>query len=284
MASSQDQVKTDPMPVYFLSHGGPNLLDNKDYPPDQPIAKGLAKIGDEIKNLSPRGMVVVSGHWEATHDSLQVNGKSPLPQPLIYDFYGFPSSFYKEEFPHKVDPKLTHEVVKLFAERDIKIDTVDRGLDHGVWVVLKRAGLANADFPIIQLSLFRNDSMEKHLELGRALAPLREQGIVIVGSGMAVHNLRDLFGPDGSASGGVRPYVRPFDKEIEQAMTDVPSNQRWQTVAALARSDYLHKAHPTLEHLLPLHVAVGAAGPNANAKKMLEAYELSVSWSCYCLL
>ncbi|KAJ2800477.1 hypothetical protein H4R20_004047 [Coemansia guatemalensis] len=281
MSTFEDQAEEGVMPVYFLSHGGPSLLDDNDYPPEQPIAKGLAKIGDEIKELRPRGMVIVSGHWEAGHDSLQVNGKSPLPQPLIYDFYGFPSWMYKEEFPHKVDPDLTQEIVKLFAERDIKIESVDRGLDHGVWVVLKRAGLANADFPIVQLSLFRNDSMEKHLELGRALAPLREQGIVIVGSGMAVHNLRDLFGPGGSASGGVRPYVRPFDKDVEQAITGVSSSERWKAVAALAHSDNLRKAHPTLEHLLPLHVAVGAAGPEASAKKMLEAYQLSLSWSCY---
>ncbi|KAJ2158375.1 hypothetical protein GGF46_003823 [Coemansia sp. RSA 552] len=268
-----------PMPVYFVSHGGPNLLDDGDYPPTEPIAKGLRAIGDEIKALKPRGLVVVSGHWEAGRNNLEVNGKGPLPQPLIYDFYGFPSWMYKEQFPHQVDGQLTQRVVELFAERNVDIEAVDRGLDHGVWVVLKKAGLAGADFPIVQLSLYHDDSMEKHLRLGEALAPLRDQGIVVVGSGMAVHNLHDFFGP-GASPNGVRPYVAPFDKEIERAVTSA-SEKRWKAVAALAGSDNLRKAHPTLEHLLPLHVAVGAAGPSALATKMVEAYQLSVSWSCY---
>ncbi|KAJ2611921.1 hypothetical protein H4S08_002929 [Coemansia sp. RSA 1365] len=278
--SIQDQAESI-MPVYFLGHGGPNLLDDNDYPPNQPIANGLARIGDEIKNLNPRGMVIITGHWEAGHDSLQINGKSSQPQPLIYDFYGFPSWLYKEEFPHKVDPKLTQEVAKLFVEHNIKIDVVDRGLDHGAWIVLKRAGLENAKFPIIQLSLYRNDSMEKHLELGKVLAPLRSQGIVIVGSGMAVHNLPDYFEAHRFPSNSLYPYVIPFDKEIDHAIITVPSNQRWKATKDLAHSSYLKKAHPTIEYLLPLHVVVGAAGPEASAKKMLEAYQVSVSWSCY---
>ncbi|KAJ2365362.1 hypothetical protein H4S01_003287 [Coemansia sp. RSA 2610] len=272
--------RSSSMPVYFVSHGGPNLLDDHEYPPTEPIAKGLRAIGDEIRALQPRGMVVVSGHWEAGASSLQVNGKSPLPLPLIYDFYGFPDAYYKQQFPHHVDPQLTRQVVEQVTKSGIDIEAVDRGLDHGAWVVLKKAGLADAPFPIAQLSLFHSDSMDAHLRLGEALAPLRDQGIVIVGSGMAVHNLRDLFGPGGSRSGGVRPYVEPFDKEIERAVLAPPAERR-QAVAALADSQLLRQAHPTLEHLMPIHVAVGAAGQSQSVTKMLEAYQLSLSWSCY---
>ncbi|KAI9503828.1 Extradiol ring-cleavage dioxygenase, class III enzyme, subunit B [Coemansia spiralis] len=269
------------MPVYFVSHGGPNLLDDTEYPPNGPIGKGLRQIGSEIISLKPRGMVVVSGHWEASPHALQVNGKAATPQPLIYDFGGFPQWLYKEQFEHEVDPKLTQQVVELFARENVEIDAVDRGFDHGVWVVLKKAGLAGASFPIVQLSLFQNESMEDHLRLGEILSPLRDQGIVVVGSGMAVHNLRDFFGSQGSSSNGVRPYVEPFDKEIEKAILDTAPESRRKAVADLAKSANLRKAHPTLEHLLPLHVAVGAAGTEARPKKMLEAYQLSVSWSCY---
>ncbi|KAJ2347139.1 hypothetical protein GGF43_004824, partial [Coemansia sp. RSA 2618] len=105
------------------------------------------------------------------------------------------------------------------------------------------------------------------------------QGVVVVGSGMAVHNLRDLFGLRGPQP-GVRSYVEPFDKEIERAVS-ASAGERRQAVAALAGSKYLRQAHPTLEHLMPLHVAVGAAGGSAQATKMLEAYQVSMSWSCY---
>ncbi|KAI8319591.1 Extradiol aromatic ring-opening dioxygenase, partial [Martensiomyces pterosporus] len=268
-------------PVYFVSHGGPNLLDPNQFPYDEPVGQGLKKIGDEIRALNPRGMVIVSGHWEAGRNSLQVNGKSPLPQPLIYDFYNFPAWMYKETFEHQVDPKLTQQVVDLFSKSSVEIEAVDRGLDHGVWVVMKKAGLANAGFPIVQLSLYHNESFEDHIRLGEILQPLREQGIVVVGSGMAVHNLRDLFGPNGSRTGGVRSYVKPFDKEIDQAVLGNSGETRKEAAAGLARSEYLRQAHPTLEHLFPLHVAVGAAGDAKRATKLVEEHVLSLSWSCY---
>ncbi|KAJ2381372.1 hypothetical protein GGI05_006006, partial [Coemansia sp. RSA 2603] len=98
--SQSPQSASPEMPVYFVSHGGPNLLDPKDYPSDQPIAQGLAKIGRDILALRPRALLVLSGHWEAGPASLQINGKSAQSLPLIYDFYGFPPSFYKEQFAH----------------------------------------------------------------------------------------------------------------------------------------------------------------------------------------
>ncbi|KAJ1807274.1 hypothetical protein LPJ75_004844, partial [Coemansia sp. RSA 2598] len=236
---------------------------------------GLSKIGKEILELNPRALLVVSGHWEAGASTLQVNSKSGIQQPLIYDFYGFPSWMYKEEFPHRPGPELARQVSGMLGAAKIPTETVDRGLDHGVWVVLKKAGLANAPFPIVQLSLFHNDSMDKHFELGRLLAPLRDQGVVIVGSGMAVHNLRDLF---TSRSQGVPAYVPIFDKQIEAALG---CENRKKAMVDLEFSDYLRKAHPTLEHLMPLHVAAGAAEASPKVKKMLEAYQLSLSWSCY---
>ncbi|KAJ2174926.1 hypothetical protein GGF45_003994, partial [Coemansia sp. RSA 551] len=181
------------------------------------------------------------------------------------------------QFPHTVDPQLSQRVAELFKAQNVPIDTVARGLDHGAWVVLKKAGLANAPFPIIQLSLYKNESMDMHVQLGETLAELRKEGIVVVGSGMAVHNLRDLF---GSRSTSLRSYVEPFDKQIEQAVLG-PSSERKNGVLQLKQSKLLRQAHPTLEHLMPLHVAVGAAGDQSKAAKMLEAYQVSMSWSCY---
>lgn len=287
MTSAISNTQPNPsaeMPVYFLSHGCPNLLDKSQYPFSEPIGKGLRQIGNEIRGLNPRGMVVISAHWEAGRSTVQINGKSAIPQPLIYDFYGFPDWFYREQFRHRVDPALAQQVVRAVSQYNIEIEPVDRGLDHGVWVSLKKAGLDNAQFPIVQLSLFANESMEDHVRLGKSLASLRHQGIVIVGSGMAVHNLRDMRGPEGNI---VRAYVEPFDKEIERAvMTEQQEEDRIvATVLELGQSKLLRKAHPTLEHLLPLHVAVGAATTAGTSKikgeKLLEAYQISMSWSCY---
>ncbi|KAJ1957153.1 hypothetical protein GGI12_005104 [Dipsacomyces acuminosporus] len=270
-------LQQDLAPVYFLSHGGPTLLDETKFPYDEPIGKGLKEIGDDILAYKPKGVVIISGHWEAGSNYLQVNGKDGKVQPLIYDFYNFPSWYYKEQFEHQVDERLTQQVADLVSSAGIDIESVDRGLDHGVWVALKKAGLENAGFPIVQLSLYQNESAEDHIRLGEILQPLREQGIVIVGSGMAVHNLRDMWGSDE-----VRPYVKPFDREVENAVVNVSSgDERKKQVADLLHSRFLRQAHPTLEHLLPLHVAVGAAGDSKKVTKLSEQYDVSLSWSSY---
>ncbi|KAJ2720483.1 hypothetical protein GGI07_004566 [Coemansia sp. Benny D115] len=268
-----------PMPAYFVSHGGPNLLDDADYPPAHPVSQGMRRIGQDILAHRPRAMLVVSAHWQSpTRTGLQINTKSPEPHPLIYDFGGFADWLFREQFAYTPDPGFSAEVADLVRSAGISTDQVDRGFDHGVWVVLKKAGLDNAPFPIVQMSLFAHESMPAHVRLGEILEPLRHSGVVIVGSGMAVHNLRDLF---TSRSSGVRSYVDPFDKEIEAAVLKPVGKDRNAALEALEHSDLLRRAHPSLDHLLPLHVAAGAATGASTPEKLFDHYELSLSWSCY---
>ncbi|KAJ2725115.1 hypothetical protein GGI07_001485 [Coemansia sp. Benny D115] len=277
--SSEPQA---PMPAYFIGHGSPYLLDEAQYPPDHPVSQGMNRIGQEILAQRPRAMLIVSAHWQSEKSGcstgVQINSMSPTPQPLIYDFKGFADWLYRVQFAYKPDTSFSTEVTNLLRSADIPVDQVDRGFDHGVWAPLKKSGLDNAPFPIVQLSLFAGESMSAHLQLGKVLGPLRYEGVVIVGSGMAVHNLYDYF---SARSSDVLSYVEPFDREVDAAVLQPLGTNRNAELVKLKQSKLLSTAHPTLEHLLPLYVVVGAAFSAAETEKMLENYEISISWSCY---
>ncbi|KAJ1921709.1 hypothetical protein H4219_000442 [Mycoemilia scoparia] len=272
------------MPVLFLSHGGPNLLSDDEYPLDEGIGKELQRIGKHItEEIKPKMVLVISAHWQAEPNAVHINQQQFTP--LIYDFYGFPAKYYSATFEHIGSPELAHNVVNLLQSQKINAKTVNRGMDHGVWVALKKAGLEKAKFPIVEMSLYNNESMEKHIELGKALAPLREQGVLIIGSGMAVHNLRDLW----NARDSVPDYVPKFDKQLDDivlksraAENESIADVRARGATELAKSPYLRRAHPALEHLLPFHVVIGAA-EDSKARKLAKLFELSLSWSCYML-
>ncbi|KAJ1672891.1 hypothetical protein EV182_006283, partial [Spiromyces aspiralis] len=205
----QQAPRPSRMPVLFLSHGGPNLLSDEEYPLDRGVGKGLREIGTYIRNLKPRAILIASAHWQAEPEVIHVNQQQITP--LIYDFYGFPDEYYSQTFNHVGSPELARQVVETLGRDGIMARAVNRGMDHGAWVVLKKAGLENAGFPIVEMSIFRSDDMQRHIDLGRALASLREQGVLIIGSGMAVHNLRDMWGISQ-----VPDYVPAFDKHLDE--------------------------------------------------------------------
>jgi aromatic ring-opening dioxygenase catalytic subunit (LigB family) len=192
-------------------------------------------------------VLVISGHWENSLPTLNVAGKPGL----LFDYYGFPEHTYRLKYPAAGAPDLAERVRKLLADAGFQTDVESkRGLDHGVFVPFMLI-YPNADVPILQLSLQSSLDPTLHLALGQALATLRDQGVLIVGSGMSYHNLADMFSGRGAVA------ATAFDAWLEDAVRDpVNRNQllaKWREAPGGAAS------HPREEHLIPLMVAAGAA-------------------------
>lgn len=198
----------------------------------------------------PRAILAVSAHWNT-----RVPAVSASPQPeTIHDFHGFPPPLYELAYPAPGAPELAAEV----AERvpGIHVDR-ERGLDHGAWSPLS-AMYPAADIPAIQLAVMPQASAEDHYRLGRMLRPLTRRGVLVLASGGLTHNLRDIVGD--AADGEVLPYVGEFRDWFARALErrDLPALFDWRRQAPHAA-----RAHPSPEHLLPLYVALGAAGDDA---------------------
>jgi aromatic ring-opening dioxygenase catalytic subunit (LigB family) len=237
-------------PVFFLSHGGgpwPWL--------DGPFREGFAWLEASLKALPaqlpepPRAVLAVSGHWEEAEFTV-----SSAAQPgMVYDYYGFPEHTYHISYPAPGDPALAARVRELAAAAGIAVAyDPARGFDHGTFSMMQPIR-PEADLPVVSLSMKLGYDPAAHLALGRALAPLREEGVVIMGSGLSYHNLR-MF--DARAA---EPSAR-FDAWLRQTLLDLEPEAR---AAALERWDqapFARVAHPREDHLIPLMVAVGAAG------------------------
>ncbi|OIW28158.1 Extradiol aromatic ring-opening dioxygenase [Coniochaeta ligniaria NRRL 30616] len=262
-------------PVYFLGIGGPNFMEATDHPA---YAK-LAEVGREITTrVKPKAVVVFSAHWQAGPTKLQINAAEETD--LIYDFHGFPPHYYKYHYPNRGSPEVADKVVEKLAATDIEVEKVKRGLDHGVW-----AGFMVAfdpkknplNVPIVQVSLFANEETDRHYRVGQALESLRDEGILIIGAGMAVHNLRDFRATRGS--GQTMPYAFTFDEALKEAATAKPVERQARMLALMERGD-ARQAHPTLEHILPIYIAAGAAGTDVG--ELLWTFpEASLSWAQY---
>lgn len=177
---------------------------------------------------------------------------------------------------------MAKEVCNVLEEKGVACERERRGLDHGVWVPFKclfnpKTNPIPTSIPILQLSLYNNENASLHYSLGKALAPLREQGYLIICSGMAVHNLRDLrftFGTDK-----VMDYVHTFDEALRQAVAEAePGEGRRVAMEQLVSRSDARKAHPTFEHLLPIFVAAGAA-EKEKAERVWTLGEMSMSWA-----
>ncbi|WP_397451981.1 DODA-type extradiol aromatic ring-opening family dioxygenase [Pseudomonas sp. NA-150] len=231
-------------PSLYISHGSPMLAL-------EPGASGpaLARLAAEMPR--PRAIVIVSAHWES--QELLVNGN---PQPETWhDFGGFPAALFAVQYPAPGLPTLTHEVGELLsaAGLPVRIDT-RRPFDHGVWVPLSLM-YPQADIPVVQVSLPSRQGPELQTRVGQALASLREQGVLVIGSGSITHNLRELDWQAGPES--VEPWALEFrDWVVDKLASDDEA----------ALHDYRRQAphavknHPSDEHLLPLYFARGAGG------------------------
>ncbi|MEQ1590068.1 MAG: class III extradiol ring-cleavage dioxygenase [Gallionella sp.] len=240
------------MPTLFVSHGAPTL-------PLEPGETGAAwqKIAAFIPK--PSAILVISAHWETDIPTV-----SSVVQPeTIHDFSGFPQILYELQYPAPGAPELAKSIVELLQQAGIPVRLSNtRGLDHGVWVPLSLMYSA-ADIPVTQLSLQPNRNPAWHIALGRALQSLREQGVLIIGSGSITHNLRAIF---QHRQGDVVPsWVTEFCDWIAEKIKvgDVEALSNYRNLAPHAVQN-----HPTDEHLLPLFVALGAAGSLEAAQRI----------------
>ncbi|KAJ5698980.1 hypothetical protein N7462_000985 [Penicillium macrosclerotiorum] len=262
-------------PVYFLSHGGPNVM----YDTEHPAYRKLGEIGREITTkVKPRAVVVFSAHWQGGRDTIYVNTAEMTD--LIYDFYGFPDHYYKEKYPNVGSKEVAHKVLDALKATGIEAQGVKRGLDHGVWASFKCAFEPESNplnVPVVQVSLFNTEDPEQHYRLGQAVAKLREENILIIVSGMAVHNLRDLRFSFGNSR--PMPYTVSFDEALKEAVTKLPA-EREKAMADLLKRPDARQAHPTFDHLLPIHIGAGAAGVDLG-KRLWTLKEGSMSWAQY---
>ena len=242
----------DRLPTLYIPHGGGPcfFMEWTMGPRDtwDSMASWLSGLGAMVAK-KPRAIVVISAHWET--DEFMVTGQGK--PPLLYDYYGFPPHTYQIEYGAPGSPGLAADIRDLLSDAGFPSRSDDsRGLDHGVFVPFKLI-YPEADIPIVQLSLKADLDPEAHIEAGHAIAPLREQGVLIVGSGMSYHNMAAYMtgrGPVGAET---------FDRWLTEVIEAEPAarNDRlrhWQNAPA-ARD-----AHPREEHLIPLMVAAGAAG------------------------
>jgi len=226
------------MPVIFAAHGAPVLLD------DEVWMGELARWARAMPR--PKSILMVSAHWEERPATLGATH----PVPLVYDFYGFPERYYLTKYASPGAPDLAARVRELLRQKNMDVaDEPDRGLDHGAYVPLV-AMYPEADVPVLQVSMPGLDA-QALFELGRALAPLRDEGVLVFGSGFLTHNMRYAFRP------GIPQWARDFDAWAENAIAhlDLDALLDFQTRAPAARM-----ALPTWEHYAPLLVAAGALG------------------------
>ncbi|MEI9804193.1 MAG: class III extradiol ring-cleavage dioxygenase [Pseudolabrys sp.] len=248
------------MPSLFLSHGAPTLPLT-----DTPARTFLSQLGQSLER--PKAIVVISAHWETAQPTVSAVDRNDT----IHDFGGFPRALYEMRYPAPGSPAVAARVAELLgaAGLDCKTDQ-RRGLDHGAWVPLLLM-YPQADIPVLQLSVQPHLGPEHHLRVGRALAPLRQEGVLIIGSGSFTHDLSEFrgHGPNDASPDWVNSFADWFDAALISGQTANLLDYRRQ-------APFAAKNHPTEEHLLPLYAALGAAGENAQASRLHASATYSV--------
>lgn len=237
----------------FLPHGAPDL-----YLTPSPAQSFLRQMGSRLQ--SAKAFVVISPHWQTR--SLCVSAPGPLK--TIHDFNGFPQELYKLSYPAIATRSLVDQVLRTLCQAGFAAQTDPNwGLDHGAWIPLLLADPAG-DHPIVQISLPKHYDILESIELGRALAPLADEGIQVLGTGSTIHKFQEL-GPHDEPPPA---WAVAFDELVH----DVIKRGDINAIANLTSSPLYERALPTDEHFLPLCVALGAAGPRARGRRMHSSY------------
>ncbi|RAP77696.1 DODA-type extradiol aromatic ring-opening family dioxygenase [Paenibacillus montanisoli] len=252
------------MPSYFFAHGAPSLVLERHAYTD--FLKQIA-----ANTPKPKAIVLFSAHWE---DAVQTVSDVET-YSTIYDFSGFQDELYTVTYPANGDHVLSERIQTLFAKHGIPSKTDEtRGLDHGAWAVLKLL-YPDADIPVIALSVNRYLTNEQQYNIGKAVAELREQDVLIIGSGGTVHNLRRLNWHASQAD----EWAAAFDQWLQDKL------EQWDTASLFEYeklAPYAREAVPTNEHFIPLLLAMGAGDANREAKLLHRSYQFgSLSLSCW---
>lgn len=272
MSTTHHTDTPERMPVYYIPHGAgpcffmdwnpPNTWDN--------MAGFLKGIAASLPS-KPRAIVMISAHWREPQFSITGHARPPL----IYDYFGFPEHTYELTYPAPGDPALANQVAQLLKQGglDTAIDDA-RGFDHGMFIPLKLM-FPEADIPVIQLSLRLDLDPLAHLEAGRALRSLRDDGVLIIGSGMSFHNMRAYGNPQYT------PISANFDDWLTRAV-ESPSEQRNQLLEHWAQAPHAYDCHPSghEEHLIPLMVTAGA-GDGSTGQRVYSGQVMETTISAY---
>ncbi len=243
-----------PLPTLYLPHGGGPCFFMDPMPGLPPtLWDGMARYLRGVEaNIGrrPRSVLVISAHWECAEPTLL----SAPEHHLLFDYYGFPEHTYRLTYPAPGAPAVATRVAQLLSAAGLRSEMdPNRGLDHGVFVPFKLI-YPQADIPMLQLSLRNGLDAAEHLAIGRALRPLRDEGVLIVGSGMSYHNLRQFF----SSTPAAVQAAGEFDAWLGSVMAS-PAPAREQALAQWQHAPGALACHPRAEHLLPLMVIAGAA-------------------------
>ncbi|XAH21715.1 class III extradiol ring-cleavage dioxygenase [Xylophilus sp. GW821-FHT01B05] len=241
------------MPTFFVSHGGGPWPWMKD-----PFGAMFGKLETSLQEMAqslaqrPKAILVISGHWDGPVFTLSSH---PNP-PMYYDYSGFPAHTYQVKYPAPGSPALAGRIQELLAAGGIaaRLDP-ERGFDHGTFTVTAVA-FPEAEIPVVQLSLQQDLDPAAHIALGRMLAPLRDEGVLIIGSGLSFHNFSKF-----NAQGAIPS--RQFDDWLQKTLTASSPAEREEGLKRWAEAPAAQIAHPHPDHLLPLMVAVGAASDDA---------------------
>ncbi|AGO10667.1 AaceriABR198Cp [[Ashbya] aceris (nom. inval.)] len=314
------------LPVYFISHGAPTFMyPDEKFCADPGAYRATQNLGKYIREvIKPNFILVVSAHWQSNKPGaveiavpatlrlwhqqggalfqdceVDVTKKDPLENELIYDFYGFPTKMYEEEFHSRSSMALANDIADTInnARGPLRAMLTERGIDHGVWVPLKVAFSGSkyteddwdVTVPLVQISLAAGNDFKDQYTLGQLLARYRDLGGLILTSGMVVHNLRDLL--DDSAREKSSSYTTAFHWILSSILVTTPSDpcklsRLIRLCSTKDEGELLHSAHPTLEHFLPIIVGLGAGegldGPDKyTIKELYQNDAPSLGWSIY---
>jgi 4,5-DOPA dioxygenase extradiol len=247
-----ENKKTEKMPVFFIGHGSPmNAIDDNSY------TQTLNRLGETLPR--PTAILVISAHWMS-----EGTWVTEMPNPkTIHDFYGFPQALFDVQYPAPGSPELAKLVQETVVDPRVNADREMWGLDHGTWSVLRHM-YPKADIPVVQLSIYMEQPPEYHVKVGQQLTKLRERGVLIVGSGNLVHNLRQIRWEPGAPA---HDWAIEFDQWLKQKLE------------ARDFDSVLNKFHateagklsvPTMDHYYPLHYVLGAAEKTDELKFIYE--------------
>lgn len=256
--SQQPNVGGTRMPVLFVGHGSPmNAIEEN---PWSQGFRGLAKLLPR-----PKAILAVSAHWYVAGTYTTANERPTT----IHDFGGFPEELYRIQYPAPGSLALARRAVALVGEQRAALRT-DWGLDHGTWSVLLHAWPA-ADVPVVQLSIDGRLPPAEHLGIGRLLAPLRDEGVLVIGSGNVTHNLRHAFSAMRSGARATPDWARGFDEEVATAL-EAHDHAR---LGRVLDTDAGRLSHPTPDHYLPLLYVAGASDAKDPVRFPITGFDLA---------